>query len=249
MGLGRRFRVVGKPPAGYAGRAVAMEPEVLDERGGVAAQEFRRRGVGRLVGRRDDGGPESVDGRGDRGGRAQHGRGREPRSRGGQERASGVARDHSRRARGAALQARRPDRRERGGACGPRVQKRRQAPVLRTGRDARVRGQHPLFRRCGARARRSRGRRVHAGLYVHAPARADRRRRRHRSLELPAHDGRLEVLARARGRERPGAEAVRADAALASPLHGARRRRAPAGRAQRHHRRRRARRRGAGQAS
>ncbi len=148
-----------------------------------------------------------------------------------------------------ALQARRPDRGERRGACGPRVQERRQAPVLRAGRDARVRGQHPLLRRCGTRARRPRGRRVHAGLHLHAPARADRHRRRHRSLELPAHDGRLEVLARARGRERPGAEAVRADSALASPLHGARRRRDPAGRAQRHHRRRRARRRGSRQAS
>ena len=74
-------------------------------------------------------------------------------------------------------------------------------------------GQPALLRRRRARARGPLGRRVHARLHVDDPARAARDRRRDRAVELPADDGGLEDRARARGRQRPGAQAVRADAA------------------------------------
>ena len=74
-------------------------------------------------------------------------------------------------------------------------------------------GQHPLLRGRGAAARGPRGRRVHARLHVDDPPRAGRHRRPDRALELPADDGRLEDRARARGRQRRRAQAVRADAA------------------------------------
>ena len=59
-------------------------------------------------------------------------------------------------------------------------------------------------------------------VHVDDPARADRDRRRHLPLELPADDGGLEDGARPRGGQRPDPEAVRADAALAPPLRPAR---------------------------
>ena len=79
-----------------------------------------------------------------------------------------------------------------------------------------------------------------ARLHVDDPAGAARGRRRDRALELPADDGGLEAGAGARGRERPGAEAVGADPAVAASLRGAGRGRAAAGRAERRHGRRRA---------
>ena len=66
-------------------------------------------------------------------------------------------------------------------------------------------------------------RRVHARLHLDDPPRAARDRRRDRALELPADDGGLEARARARRRQRPGAEALRADAADDAALRRARR--------------------------
>ena len=120
-----------------------------------------------------------------------------------------------------------------------RVAERRQAARVREGRDAGVLGQPALLRRCGADPRGPVGRRVHEGLHVDDPPRAARDRRRDRAVELPADDGGLEARARARRGQRPGAEAVRADAALAAPLRRAGAGRDPGRRAERRHRRRR----------
>ena len=168
---------------------------------------------------------------------------RRPRGRGGEDGSAGVARDDARRARRGAAQARGHDRRARRRARGDRVAERRQAALVREGRDSGLRGQHPLLRGRSAPARGQVGRRVHARLHVDDPARAARDRRRDRAVELPADDGRLEDRARARGRQRPGAEAVRADAADDAEACRAGRRHPPARRAERDHRRRRARRR------
>ena len=67
----------------------------------------------------------------------------------------------------------------------------------------------PLLRRRGARAGGQVGRRVHGRLHVVRPARAGRRVRGGDAVELPGDDGRLEVGARARGRQHDGAQAVR----------------------------------------
>ena len=94
--------------------------------------------------------------------------------------------------------------------------------VVRARRDAGLRRQPPLLRRRGAHARGQVGRRVHARLHVDDPARAARDRRRDRAVELPADDGGLEDRPGARGRQRPGPEAVRADAADDAALRRAR---------------------------
>ncbi len=82
-----------------------------------------------------------------------------------------------------------------------------------------------------------------------APPRADRNRRRHRTLELPADDGGVEARACSGRGQRPGAEAVRADAAHDSAIRTVRRRHPAGRRAQRHHRGRCSGRRGDRQAS
>ena len=53
------------------------------------------------------------------------------------------------------------------------------------------------------------GRRVHEGLHEHAPARADRRGRTDRAVELPAVHGGVEARPGARGRQLRGDQAVR----------------------------------------
>ena len=103
-----------------------------------------------------------------------------------------------------------------------RVAERRQAARVREGRDAGLLRQPALLRGRRADPRGQVGRRVHAGLHVDDPPRAARDRRRDRAVELPADDGGLEARAGARRGQRPGAEAVRADAALAAALRRAR---------------------------
>ncbi len=86
-------------------------------------------------------------------------------------------------------------------------------------------------------------------LHVDDPPRADRRRRRHLPVELPADDGGLEDGPGARSRQRADPEAVRADAVVAAPLRRAREGRDPGGGAPGRHRRRRPDRRAARRAS
>ena len=154
-----------------------------------------------------------------------------------------MARDDARRARRGTARARRRDRRARGRAGRARVAERRQAARGREGGDSGLLRQPALLRRRGAPARGQVGGRIHARLHLVRPARAGRDRRRDRALELPADDGGLEARSRARGRERAGAEALRADAADDAALRRAGRGRAPGGGAERDHGRRRARRR------
>ena len=110
------------------------------------------------------------------------------------------------------LEARGRARRQHGGAGSARVPERRQAAARGAGRDARFLGQHPLLRRRGAHARRSRSGRVHARVHVDDPPRAGRDRRPDLPVELPADDGRLEDRAGAGRGQRGRAQAVRADA-------------------------------------
>ena len=138
--------------------------------------------------------------------------------------------------------ARRRDRRA-------RVAERRQAALVCEGRDSGRRRQHPLLRGRRAPAGRQVRRRVHARLHLVAPPRADRNRRRYRALELPADDGGLEARACSGRGQRPGSEAVRADAADDSAIRTVRRGHPAARRAERRHRRRCACRRGDRQAS
>ena len=151
---------------------------------------------------------------------------RRPRGGGGQGGAAGVARDDSGRARRGAAQARR---RARGATPTSSPSSSRRTSASRSsyaqGRDAGLGRQHPLLRRRRPRARGQVGRRVHARLHLDAPPRAARDRRRDRAVELPADDGGLEDRPGARGRERAGAEAFRADAADDASLRRARRRR------------------------
>ena len=134
---------------------------------------------------------------------------------------------------------RRRDGGARRGARAARVGQRRQAAHGLARRDAVLGRQPPLLRRRRPQPRGQVDRRVHRGLHVDDPARADRDRRRHLPLELPADDGRLEDGAGARGGQPPDPEAVGADAALAAPLRPARAGGHPAGRAPGRHRRRR----------
>ena len=141
---------------------------------------------------------------------------RRPRRRGGQR---GAARSGSRRRRASAprllLKLADVDRR-RTPRSSPSSSRRTSASRSAYARDEMPvsRGQPPLLRRRGARARGQVGRRVHARLHLDDPARAARDRRRDRAVELPADDGGLEARPGARRRQRPGPEAVRADAAL-----------------------------------
>ena len=82
--------------------------------------------------------------------------------------------------------------------------------------------------------------RVHRGLHLDHPARAGRRRRPDRAVELPADDGGLEDRPGARGRQHDRAEAGRDDADHDGEARRARGRGAAEGRAQRDHRPRRA---------
>ncbi len=91
-------------------------------------------------------------------------------------------------------------------------------------------GQPPLLRGRGAQPRGQGRGRVRRGLHVDDPARAARRRRRDRALELPALHGDLEAGPGARRRERPDHQARRADAAHRPPLRRARAGGPPAGR-------------------
>ena len=114
-------------------------------------------------------------------------------------------------------------------------------PLMRRARRDAVRGRQPaLLRGRGAQPRGQVGGRVHQGLHVDDPARADRDRRRHLPVELPADDGGLEAGAGARGRQRADPQAVRADAALVAALRRARAGGDPGRRAPGRHRRRRA---------
>ena len=97
----------------------------------------------------------------------------------------------------------------------------------RAGRDAGLLRQHPLLRRRRPHPRGPLRGRVHAGLHVDDPPRADRDRRPGRAVELPADDGGLEVRTRARRGQRLDPQALGADAALDAALRGARRRRDP----------------------
>ena len=117
-------------------------------------QGLRRRRLGRQRVRRDDGGDQPRDGRGDRRGAALQRRGRRPRGRGREEGAARVARQDAEGPLGAAAQARRRARRERRGARAARVAERRQAADGVARRDAVLRRQPPLLRRRRAQASR-----------------------------------------------------------------------------------------------
>ena len=128
-------------------------------------------------------------------------------------RVRGLARRHAERAPARAAADRRRDRGARRRARRGRVAEHRQAEGADGGGGgpADVRPD-PLLRGRRARARGQVGRRVHERLHVLRPARAGRRLRRGDAVELPGDDGRLEVGARARRRQRDGAQAVRHDA-------------------------------------
>ena len=72
----------------------------------------------------------------------------------------------------------------------------------------------PLLRRRRADARGPRERRVHGRPHLQHPPRADRRRRPDHALELPLHDGDLEVRPGARRRQHGRPQAVREHADL-----------------------------------
>ena len=165
---------------------------------------------------------------------------RRPRGRRRQGGVPRLARHDARRARARDAQARRPARGARRGAVRARVRERRQADDGRARGDAGHGRQRALLRRRRAHARGPRGRRVHGRLHEHGAARADRRRRPDRAVELPADDGDLEDRAGARDRQHDRAQAVRADAADRAAARRARRGGAPARRAERDHGRRRA---------
>ncbi len=128
--------------------------------------------------------------------------------------------------------------REPQGAGGTRNAQRRQGDLERQGRGGRRGRELPLLR---LRHRVDRGplasaRRVAALLLV---ARAGRRLRADRPLELPGDDGRLEALTRPRGRVHGRPQARSSHASDGAPSRRARRRgRDPAGRRQRRPRRR-----------
>ena len=150
--------------------------------------------------------------------------GRGPRGPSRREGVGDLARQDAEGPHGAALEARRRDRRERRGARTPRVAQRRQAVVGRRRRARRHVRQPPLLRRRGAKPRGEGRDRIRRGVHVDDPPRAARHRGRDRAVELPALHGDVEAGPRARRRERPDHQARRADAA-----HGAAVRRARAG--------------------
>ena len=126
-------------------------------------------------------------------------------------------------------------RRRAGRAGGDR---RRQADRGRQGRrDPRRRRQPALLRRRRAHPGGQRRRRVHGRPHVDDPARADRRRRPDRAVELPADDGRLEDRPGAGGRQHGRAQAGGDDAADDAAARRAGGRAPAAGRAQRDRRR------------
>ena len=81
----------------------------------------------------------------------------------------------------------------------------------------------------GASARGAQRRRVHGGVHLDRPSRADRRRRSDRAVELPADDGGLEDRPCARVGQHHRVEAVGDDAAVDDQARRARRRDLPAG--------------------
>ena len=137
------------------------------------------------------------DRRGDRAGaRVQRG-GRRPRRQGGEHGLRDVGAHDPGRARDGAARARRPHRGARRRARRARVGQRGQAAGRgQGGRDRHDGRSPPVLRRRGAHARGQGERRVPRGLHLDDPARAGRRGRPDRAVELPADDGRLEDRAR-----------------------------------------------------
>ena len=121
---------------------------------------------------------------------------------------------HPRRARRGDRPHGRPARGARGGVRPRRVAQHGQAAeVLERLRPPALDRQPALLRRRRPQPRGQGLRRVPRGLHEHDPARAARRLRLDRALELPAQHGLLEGRAGAGGRQRRRAQAVRADAA------------------------------------
>ena len=114
---------------------------------------------------------------------------------------------------------------------------------MRARRDARLRADNIRFFAGAARCIEGQATGEYMrGLHLDDPARAARRRRPDRALELPADDGGVEVRAGARGRERRSSSRPSTRRCPRS-ARAVRARVLPAGRPQRDHRRRRARRR------
>ena len=180
---------------------------------------------------------DPCDRRADRRGRRRHGGRRRPRRRGraGRVPPRRLEPDHA----GRALRGARPHGRPAGGARGRvrphRVAQHRQAAEVleRLRRPAHDR-QPALLRRRRPQPRGQGVGRVPRRPDEHDPARADRRLRLDRAVELPAQHGGVEDRAGARGRQHGRAQAGRADAADGADARppGARRRPA-AGRAER----------------
>ena len=171
---------------------------------------------------------EPGDRRDDRRGAGGNAGRRRPRRRGGEEGAAGVARDDTGRARRAPAEARRPDRRahRRARASSSRATSASRSPYARD--EMPVCSDNIRFFAGAARILEGRS----AGEYMRGYTSWVRREPigivgQDRAVELPADDGGLEARAGARGRERPGAEAVRADTAVDAALRRARRRRDP----------------------
>ena len=116
---------------------------------------------------------------------------------------------------------------------GDRVGERRQARLDHGVRDGPHARQLEVLRGGGPLPRGPRRRRVHGGLHVDAAARAPRRGRVDRPVELPAQHGHVEGGAGAGGRQHRRAQAVRAHALHRAAPGRAGGRRPPAGRAQR----------------
>ena len=140
------------------------------------------------------------------------------------------------RARRRAAETRRPGRIAWRRTGRDRERQRRQADVAGQVRDPLRRRQPALLRRRRALPRRQGRRRVPRRLHQHDPARAGRRGRLDRAVELPADDGGVEDRPGAGHRQHGGAQARRADPAdLAAPGRTGRRH-LPARRVQRDHR-------------
>ena len=185
-------------------------------------RDARRREPGRRHGHRPGPGVE------------RRGRGSRRERRG--DRVRDVAAHHPGRAQPDAAQARRRDRGARRRARSPRVEERRQAGRRRDRRDPGRRRQPALLRRWRAGHGRQGRQRVRGRPDLDDPARAGRRRRLDRAVELPDHDGRLEDRSGPRGGQHGHPQAVGANAADGPHPRRDRRRHPAARRAQRHHR-------------